>query len=138
MVADGRSRWWRRWRIFGDIRRLGARGKGEYTHSPSDRHLSLSVLFRKNGFEESDEDAGTIGLVLTLIVGALHLVSAFSLVGLVLLHSGKGGGVSDMFGGSVGATAAGSTVAEKNLSRITVVVAVTFGFTTLILGLLLA
>ena len=71
-------------------------------------------------------------------VGALHLVSAFSLVGLVLLHSGKGGGVSDMFGGSVGATAAGSTVAEQNLSRITVVVAVTFGFTTLILGLLLA
>ena len=43
-----------------------------------------------------------------------------------------------MFGGSVGATAAGSTVAEKNLSRITVVVAVTFGFTTLVLGLLLA
>ena len=71
--------------------------------------------------------------MLTWIVGALHLVSAFSLVGLVLLHSGKGGGVSDMFGGSVGATAAGSTVAEQNLSRITVVVAVTFGFTTLII-----
>jgi len=89
-------------------------------------------------FEESGKDAGTIRPVLTWIVGALHLIAAFSLVGLVLLHSGKGGGVSDMFGGSVGATAAGSTVAEKNLSRITVVVAVTFGFTTLILGLLLA
>ena len=46
--------------------------------------------------------------------------------------------MSDMFGGTVGSTAAGSTVAEKNLSRITVVVAVSFGFTTLILGLLLA
>ena len=88
--------------------------------------------------EESGKEAGTIEPVLTWIVGALHLISAFSRVGLVLLHSGKGGGVSDMFGGSVGATAAGSTVAEKNLSRITVVVAVTFGFTTLILGLLLA
>lgn len=71
------------------------------------------------------------------IVGAIHLLSAFGLIGLVLLHSGRGG-VSDMFGGSVGSTAAGSTVAEKNLSRITVVVAVSFGFTTLILGLLLA
>ena len=76
--------------------------------------------------------------MLTWIIGAFHLASAFGLVALVLLHSGKGGGVSDMFGGSVGATAAGSTVVEKNLSRITVVVAVTFGFTTVVLGLLLA
>jgi preprotein translocase subunit SecG len=75
---------------------------------------------------------------MTWIVGAVHLISAFALIGLVLLHSGKGGGVSDMFGGSVGSTAAGSTVAEKNLNRITIVVAVVFGFTTLILGLLLA
>ncbi|MBE08200.1 MAG: preprotein translocase subunit SecG [Acidimicrobiaceae bacterium] len=117
---------------------MGSRSKGKYTHYSSDRNLSLVALLEENGFEESGDDAGTIGLVLTWIVGALHLVSAFSLVGLVLLHSGKGGGVSDMFGGSVGATAAGSTVAEKNLSRITVVVAVTFGFTTLVLGLLLA
>ena len=70
--------------------------------------------------------------VLTWIVGALHLISAFSLVGLVLLHSGKGGGVSDMF--SVGAAFRVNS-RRKNLSRITVVVAVTFGFTTLILGL---
>ena len=76
--------------------------------------------------------------VMTWIVGAVHLTSAFALIGLVLLHSGKGGGVSDMFGGSAASTAAGSTVAEKNLNRITVVVAVVFGFTTLILGLLLA
>jgi preprotein translocase subunit SecG len=76
--------------------------------------------------------------VMTWIVGAVHLLSALGLIGLVLLHSGKGGGVSDMFGGSVGSTAAGSTVAEKNLNRITVVVAVVFAFTTLVLGLLLA
>ena len=76
--------------------------------------------------------------VMTWIVGAIHLISAFALIGLVLLHSGKGGGVSDMFGGSVGTTAAGSTVAEKNLNRITIIVAVVFAFTTLVLGLLLA
>lgn len=75
---------------------------------------------------------------MTWIIGAIHLISAFTMIALVLLHSGKGGGVSDMFGGSVGSTAAGSTVAEKNLNRITVVVAVVFAFTTIILGLLLA
>ncbi|MEO6317447.1 MAG: preprotein translocase subunit SecG, partial [Acidimicrobiales bacterium] len=60
-----------------------------------------------------------------------------ALIGLVLLHSGKGGGLSDMFGGSVGATALGSAAAERNLDRITVVVAVTFVFTTTGLAFLL-
>jgi preprotein translocase subunit SecG len=55
----------------------------------------------------------------------------------VLVHSGKGGGLSDMFGGGLGASAAGSTVMEKNLDRITVVVALLFGFNTLIMALLL-
>ena len=59
------------------------------------------------------------------------------LIFLVLLHSGKGGGLSDMFGGGMGATAAGSTVVERNLDRITVVVALIFSFTTVGLGLLL-
>ncbi|HAF69124.1 MAG TPA: preprotein translocase subunit SecG [Acidimicrobiaceae bacterium] len=117
---------------------MGPGGEGKYADHPTHRTIGEAVGSLGIGFEESGKDAGTIGRVLTWIVGALHLVSAFSLIGLVLLHSGKGGGVSDMFGGSVGATAAGSTVAEKNLSRITVVVAVTFGFTTLVLGLLLA
>ena len=117
---------------------MGAGRKGKHADHPAHRAVGFIDASLEIRFEESGEDAGTIGLVLTWIVGALHLVSAFSLIALVLLHSGKGGGVSDMFGGSVGATAAGSTVAEKNLSRITVVVAVTFAFTTLILGLLLA
>lgn len=60
---------------------------------------------------------------------------SLTLVVLVLLHSGKGGGLSDMFGGGLGASAAGSTVVEKNLDRITVVVAIAFGFTTLALAL---
>jgi len=57
---------------------------------------------------------------------------------LVLLHSGKGGGLSDMFGGGMGAAAQGSTVVEKNLDRITVVVALVFAFTTVGLGILLS
>jgi len=75
--------------------------------------------------------------VLTGLVLAIHLVSSAMLIGLVLLHSGKGGGLSDMFGGSVGATALGSAAAERNLDRITVVVALIFVFTTTGLAFLL-
>jgi preprotein translocase subunit SecG len=75
--------------------------------------------------------------VLTGIVLAIHLIVSAMLIGLVLLHSGKGGGLSDMFGGSVGATALGSAAAERNLDRITVVVAMIFVFTTTGLAFLL-
>ena len=68
----------------------------------------------------------------------LHVVVSLGMLGLVLLHSGKGGGLSDMFGGGMGAAAQGSTVVEKNLDRITVVAAVVFIFTTLALGLLMS
>ena len=75
--------------------------------------------------------------MLTNIVIAIHLLMSAGLIGLVLLHSGKGGGLSDMFGGSTGATALGSAAAERNLDRITVVVAVSFVFTTTGLAFLL-
>ena len=68
----------------------------------------------------------------------VHVIVSLSLLGLVLLHSGKGGGLSDMFGGGMGAAAQGSTVVEKNLDRITVVAAVVFTFTTLALGLMMS
>lgn len=71
------------------------------------------------------------------IVLAIHLILALMLIGLVLLHSGKGGGLSDMFGGGVGATALGSAAAERNLDRITVVIALGFAFTTTGLAFLL-
>ena len=67
---------------------------------------------------------------LVWLVAPIHVVSALLLVFLVLLHSGKGGGLSDMFGGGLGAQAAGSTVVERNLDRITVVVALIFGFSS--------
>jgi preprotein translocase subunit SecG len=75
--------------------------------------------------------------VLTPVVLVLHVLVSLVLVFLVLLHSGRGGGLSDMFGGGLGASAAGSTMVEKNLDRITVVVALVFAFTTIGLALLL-
>jgi len=73
--------------------------------------------------------------VLTIAILVIHILVSFALVFLILMHSGKGGGLSDMFGGSVGQAAAGSTVVEKNLDRITITVAIVFAFTTVILAL---
>ncbi|HEY5025171.1 MAG TPA: preprotein translocase subunit SecG [Acidimicrobiales bacterium] len=73
--------------------------------------------------------------MLTIALVVLHLLVTLALIFLILMHSGKGGGLSDMFGGSVGQAAAGSTVVEKNLDRITITVAVIFSFTTVTLAL---
>jgi preprotein translocase subunit SecG len=72
-----------------------------------------------------------------IVVLTLHIVVCLTLVFLVLLHSGKGGGLSDMFGGGMGASAAGSTVVEKNLDRMTIVAGVIFAFTSVALALLI-
>ena len=72
--------------------------------------------------------------MITGVIVAVHVLVSILLIVLVLLHSGKGGGLSDMFGG-VGAAAAGSTVMERNLDRLTVVFSVIWAFTTLILAI---
>jgi preprotein translocase subunit SecG len=73
--------------------------------------------------------------VATWIYVGIEVASALGLIFLILMHSGKGGGLSDMFGGTVGAAAQGSTVVERNLDRITVTVAIIFTFATLTLDL---
>jgi preprotein translocase subunit SecG len=71
----------------------------------------------------------------TALYIVIEVLAALGLILLVLLHSGKGGGLSDMFGGAVGSAAQGSTVVEKNLDRITVAVALIFAFATITLDL---
>jgi preprotein translocase subunit SecG len=74
--------------------------------------------------------------VLTPIVLVIHIIVSLTLIVLILLHAGRGGGLSDMFGGgSLGGSMAGSTVVERNLDRITVITALIFTFTTILLGL---
>ncbi len=73
--------------------------------------------------------------MLTALYVVIEVISALGLIFLILMHSGKGGGLSDMFGGSVGAAASGSTVVERNLDRITIMVALVFAFTTVTLDL---
>ncbi len=71
-----------------------------------------------------------------VLTSILFGASALGIIFLVLLHSGKGGGLSDMFGGGIGAQTAGSTVVEQNLDRITIVTALVFVFATVSLGLM--
>ncbi|UGQ15577.1 preprotein translocase subunit SecG [Yinghuangia sp. ASG 101] len=56
---------------------------------------------------------------------------------LVLLHKGKGGGLSDLFGGGMSSSLGGSSVVEKNLDRLTVIVGSLWFVTIIVLGLLL-
>ena len=72
--------------------------------------------------------------MLTWVYIIVEVISAVGLVFLILMHSGKGGGLSDMFGGASGA-AAGSTVVERNLDRITVTVGIVFALCTLTLDI---
>ena len=66
----------------------------------------------------------------------LLLVTSLLLLLLVLLHKGKGGGLSDMFGGGVSTSLGGSSIAEKNLDRITVAVGVVWAASIIAASLL--
>ncbi len=70
-----------------------------------------------------------------LALGIIYAIVGVVTVSLVLLHSGRGGGLSDMFGGGLGASAAGSTQMERNLDRLTVVFGLIFALLTLVLAL---
>lgn len=67
-----------------------------------------------------------------------HILLSLAIVTLVLLHSGKGGGLSDVFGGGMSTSSlGGSTVVERNLDRLTVIVGVLFGISTIMLTFVL-
>lgn len=72
-----------------------------------------------------------------LLFSVLLTVSSLLMVVLVLMHKGRGGGLSDMFGGGVSSSLGGSSVAERNLDRLTVGVALVWVVCVFALGLLL-
>jgi len=71
-----------------------------------------------------------IGLAIILVVTSILLIV------LILLHRGKGGGLSDLFGGGVTSSVGGSSVAEKNLNRITVGIGLVWAASIVAVGLL--
>ncbi|MGB3683011.1 MAG: preprotein translocase subunit SecG [Rubrobacteraceae bacterium] len=64
------------------------------------------------------------------VLAFIHTLLSVALIGLILLHSGKGGGLSGSFGGGMGSTFSGTTVMEKNLTRLTLLVIGLFVITT--------
>jgi preprotein translocase subunit SecG len=72
-----------------------------------------------------------LGFSIALIIFSLLLML------LVLMHKGKGGGLSDMFGGGMQSSVGGSSVAERNLDRITVVVGMLWFASIIVLGILM-
>ncbi|WP_110183348.1 preprotein translocase subunit SecG [Nocardioides solisilvae] len=73
-----------------------------------------------------------------LLFQSLLVLTSLILILLVLLHKGRGGGLSDMFGGGMSSTLGGSSVAERNLDRFTVGVGVVWFACIVALGLLMA
>jgi preprotein translocase subunit SecG len=65
------------------------------------------------------------------------IVTSLLMVLLVLLHKGKGGGLSDLFGGGISSTLGGSSVVERNLDRLTIGAGVIWFASIVALGLLL-
>jgi preprotein translocase subunit SecG len=75
-----------------------------------------------------------VNLIFTIIL----ITSSVLMIMLVLLHKGRGGGLSDMFGGGVSSSLGGSSVAERNLDRLTVGIGVIWFAAVIGMGLLLA
>ena len=75
---------------------------------------------------------------MTLAFTILLVLTSLLMIVLVLLHKGRGGGLSDMFGGGVSSSLGGSSVAERNLDRFTIGVGLVWFACIIALGLLLA
>ena len=75
---------------------------------------------------------------LTIALAVILVITSVLLVVLILLHRGKGGGLSDLFGGGVSSSIGGSSVAEKNLDRLTVGLALIWAAGIVAVGLLVS
>ncbi|WP_022916410.1 preprotein translocase subunit SecG [Ruania albidiflava] len=73
--------------------------------------------------------------ILTIVLQVLLVLTSAMLVLTILMHKGKGGGLSDMFGGGLSSSLGSSGVAERNLNRITVGSAIVWGVVIVLLGL---
>jgi preprotein translocase subunit SecG len=73
----------------------------------------------------------------TIAISIVLIITSVLMVVLVLLHKGKGGGLSDLFGGGVSSTLGSSSVVERNLDRITIFTGILWFLCIVALGLLL-
>ena len=73
---------------------------------------------------------------LTIALAVVLVITSVLLIVLILLHRGKGGGLSDLFGGGVSSSIGGSSVAERNLDRLTVGLGLIWAASVVAVGLL--
>ena len=73
-----------------------------------------------------------------LLITIVLIAASLLMIVLVLLHKGRGGGLSDMFGGGVSSSLGGSSVAERNLDRLTVGIGIIWFACVIAMGLLKA
>lgn len=73
---------------------------------------------------------------LTIALAIVLVVTSVLLIVLVLLHRGKGGGLSELFGGGISSSVGGSSVAEKNLDRLTIGIGLVWAAAIVAVGLL--
>jgi preprotein translocase subunit SecG len=74
--------------------------------------------------------------IVKIVLEVIVVIASILLTLLILMHKGKGGGLSDMFGGGMGSNAGTSGVAEKNLNRLTIIVALIWVSIIIALGLM--
>ncbi|AWR21277.1 MAG: preprotein translocase subunit SecG [Aurantimicrobium sp.] len=74
--------------------------------------------------------------ILQIVLQVLLGITSLLLTLLILLHKGRGGGVSDMFGGGMSSTLGSSGVAERNLNRITIILGLVWIVCIILLGLI--
>jgi preprotein translocase subunit SecG len=77
------------------------------------------------------------GVEMKLAISIILIITSLLMIMLVLLHKGKGAGLSDLFGGGISSSYGGSSVVERNLDRITIVVGGLWFASVVALGLLL-
>ena len=84
---------------------------------------------------QRDDDWATV-TILKIILQVLLVATSLFLTLLILLHKGRGGGLSDMFGGGISSGLGSSGVAERNLNRFTIAVGLIWAVVIVLLGLL--
>lgn len=74
--------------------------------------------------------------ILRIVLQVLLVITSIFLILSILMHKGRGGGMSDMFGGGISSSIGSSGVAERNLNRITVGISVLWATTVVLLGIM--
>src|SRR5690348_17037154 len=98
---------------------------------------STRCWIRESDYTRGAASAVPSGKFMSILVSIILIVTSVVMVLLILLHRGKGGGLSDLFGGGVSSTLSGSSVVEKNLDRITIFTAIVWIASIIAEGLVL-